>query len=299
MLCPLPAPQDSGKGHLSRIVPSPSSSSWPGMQHTLQDYCKTCPASNPFSSCLALVLTAGSCVRPGVRLASRNTRARRRLQPLWLTAVCRRHGKTQAAPHLHISRHMGLEVPSFCQQRRCPAGTAPVLRAAETPDLCQTDTRSLGDQGPNSDHPYGFPGLLLGCHAKGTLQGKSGCKHAAHQPCCGHTVCTVTPSHSKHPADRSQSHHDQPCSDSLPVRTPAWGPGHFSLHNLDITERFLAKSTSCLDFIVSYFACFRMLFAKLCFGTYGTLPHKQAGPGELEWLLPQPASSNQTHGVKV
>lgn len=145
MLCPSPDPRDSGKGHLSRIVPSPSSSSWPGMQHTLQDYCKTCPVSNPFSSCLALVLTAGSCVRPGVRLASRNTRACRRVQPLQLTAVHMRHGKTQAAPHLHINRHTRLEASSFCQQRRCPTDTAMVLRAGETPDLCQTDTRSLGD----------------------------------------------------------------------------------------------------------------------------------------------------------
>ena len=181
MLCPSPDPRDSGKGRLSRIVPLPPSSPWPGMQHTLQDYCKTRPASNPFSSCLTLVLTAGSCVRPGVRLASCNTRAGRRLQPLQLITVCMRHGKTQAAPHLHISRPVRLEAPSFCQQHRCPAGTATILRAGEMPDLCQTDTRSLGDRGPNSDHPYGFPGLLLGCHMKGTLQGKSGCVwHISH-----------------------------------------------------------------------------------------------------------------------
>lgn len=214
MLCPSPDPQDSGKGHLSRIVPSPPSFSWPGMQHTLQDYCKTCPASNPFSSCLALVLTAGSCVRPGVRLASRNTRARRRLQPLQLTTVRVKRGKTQAAPHLHISRHMRLEASSFCQQCRCPAGTATVLHAGETPDLCRTDTRSLGDRGPHSDHPYDSPGLLPGCHAKGALHGKSGCKRVAHQACSGHTVHTVIPSYREHPADRSQSHHDQLCSNS-------------------------------------------------------------------------------------
>ena len=104
MLCPLPDPRGSGKGHLSCTAPSPPSFSWPGMQHTLQDYCKTCPASNPFSSCLALLLTAGSCVRPGVRLASCNTRARRRVQSLWLPTVCMSHRKTQAAPHLRVNR---------------------------------------------------------------------------------------------------------------------------------------------------------------------------------------------------
>lgn len=130
MLSPSSNPRDSGKGHLSRTAPSPPSSSWPGMQHTLQDYCKTCPASNPFSSCLALVLTAGSCVRPGVRLASRSTRAGGRLQPLQLTTARRRRGETQAAPRLHVSRHVRLEAPSFC---RCLAGTAAVLHTGDRP----------------------------------------------------------------------------------------------------------------------------------------------------------------------
>lgn len=137
MLCPSPDPWDSEKGYLSHIVPSPPRSSWPGMQYTLQDYCKACAASNPFS-CLALVLTAESCVRPGVRLASHNTGAWRRLQPPQLT--------TQAASHLHTNRHVrpigGPQLLPWCQ---CHTGTAVVLHAGETPDLCQTGTCMLGD----------------------------------------------------------------------------------------------------------------------------------------------------------
>lgn len=142
MLCPSPDPRDSGKGHLSRIVPSPPSSSWPGMQHTLQDYCKTCPASNPFSSCLALVLTAGSCVRPGVRLASRNTRARRRLQPLWLTAV-HETGENTGCPTPSQKQAREIGGPQLLPTVLVPRRHS--LCAQETPDLCQTDTLSLGD----------------------------------------------------------------------------------------------------------------------------------------------------------
>lgn len=90
--------------------------------------------------------------------------------------------------------------------------------------ICARQIRLLGDRGPHSDHPYSFPGLLQGCHAKCMLYGNPGCKRVAHKPCCSHTVHTVTPSYSKHPADRSPSHYDQPCSNPLPVRTPPWGP---------------------------------------------------------------------------
>lgn len=55
----------------------------PGMQHLLQDYCKTCPACNPSSSCFAPALTAGRLA--GIRAASCDTRARRRLRCLRLT----------------------------------------------------------------------------------------------------------------------------------------------------------------------------------------------------------------------
>lgn len=111
MLCPLRLPWDYRKGHLSHIVPSTPSSSWPGMQHMLQDYCKTCPASYPFSSSLALVSTACSCVRPGVSF------------PLAIPGHAEgsslsggpqysRHREMQDVPQFHINRQVRLEAPA-------------------------------------------------------------------------------------------------------------------------------------------------------------------------------------------
>lgn len=237
MLCPSPDPRDSGKGHLSRIVPSPPSSSWPGMQHTLQDYCKTCPASNPFSSCLALVLTAGSCVRPGVRLASRSTRARRRLQPLWPTALHVTHGKTWAAPHLHISGNMRLETHSAGAPQAQPRSCVQVKRQS-----CARRTPARWE----------IEGLILTMLMVSLLCSWAATPRAYYRvsldapgasavlwSCCTHRY----PQLQQDPADRSQSHHDQP-----PAATPCLSRPHrgdqqatSSCITLTLQKDFLSK----------------------------------------------------------
>lgn len=137
ILCPLRLPWDYRKGHLSHIVPSTPSSSWPGMQHMLQDYCKTCPASYPFSSSLALVSTAWSCVRPGVSFPLAIP-GHAEGSSLWRTSVLETQGNAgcSTAPHKQAGEAGG---PSFCQQHQCPVGTAAVLCVGKMPDLCQTD----------------------------------------------------------------------------------------------------------------------------------------------------------------
>lgn len=68
---------------------------------------------------------------------------------------------------------------------------------------------------------------------------------------------------------------------------------------LTLQKDFLSKAQVAQISLWVILLAFECSFQNFIFGTYGTLPHKQAGPGQSVWLLPQPVSSNQTHGVRV